>query len=204
MRVSLCDLLAPFKSIGLGAYGDVWLRLLDVAEAAGPGTFQNAGSAREYIRMRQQQPPPQPGDAVPAATFGSGDPLTGGGGAAASMMMPSPAQLEGVLQTVLGAFPGLRDGVAQIVNSAEAAGAAGGGVQGSMDAVVDQVQQLLTGPLLQGLQQQTGTSGDQLKSCIGQIMDGFRGLNTALVSGSGGAVVSGPPPPVVSSDEMTM
>lgn len=177
VRINLCNVLAPFKALGLGVYGDVWLRLLDVAEAAGPGTFQNTGSAREYIRIRQQQVqvdalPPDAGLAPPR------DPFSGG------VSMPSPAQLDGVLQTVLGAFPGLRDSVSQIVASAEAADAAGGGVQGSMNAVVDHVQQLLTGPLLQGLQQQTGSSGDQLKTCIMQIMDGFRGLNTALVSGA--------------------
>lgn len=202
VRVALGDVLAPFKALGLGPYGDAWLRLLDVAEAAGPGTFPDTGSARQYIRMRQEQtaaglpserfnglvacarhPPPSHSDGCPnaavpggvvAGATGGDDPFGGALG-----VIPSSEQLEGILQSVLGAFPGMRDCVSQLVASAEAAGSAG--TEGSMNAVVDQVQRLLTGPLLSGLQRQTGASDERLRPCIQQILDGFRGLNAALV-----------------------
>lgn len=167
-RVSLCDLLAPFKQASVAAYGEVWLRLLDVAEAAGgPGAFGNLESARAYIRLRQQE-------------AAGGAPAAGAAGAAGDAFLPSPAQLDGVLQAVLGAFPGLRECVSQIAAAAEVSA---GSPEGALDGVVDQVQRVLTGPLVQTLQAQTGASTDRLQPCIAQILEGLRGLNSALMAG---------------------
>lgn len=155
--VSLREVLTPFKEASVAAYGDVWLRLLDLAEAAAPNAYPNAASAREYIRMRMT-------DAAITATPAGVAPAT---------------QLDGILQSVFGAFPGLHDCVAQLTAAADAAG---GDTTAGLGSMFDQVQQLLTGPMMQNLQQQAGAPGDRVQASIAQILEGLRGLGAALTA----------------------
>lgn len=169
--VNLGAVLASFKEANnMPAYGAAWLRLLDVADAAGAGP---TAAAREYIRMRLA------GGGGPRETGGDGgaNPLLG------SMMssLSSPGQLDGILQSIMGAFPGLNECVAQIVSETNAAAANADGAP--PPNIVDRVQAVLTGPLLEGLQQQTGTSPDLLRPCITQVLDGLRGINAVLMGG---------------------
>ena len=148
--LSLRQVMAAFCNIPK-AYGPLWLLLLDVAEAANPEGVQ-ADAGRAYI---QQQ-------------LGG---LVGGAPAA-----PNPAQLEGMLGSILGAFPGLQECVSKIMTTRE-----GGSAEADLNQVVDQVQSVLLGPILENMKANNPTAPD-IGPAITQILSGFRGLNAAIAT----------------------
>jgi hypothetical protein len=82
----LREVLTAFSKIPM-AYGSLWLGLLDVAQAANPGQIQSA-PGRAFIQQQMV------GGAM--ATTSTDPPPIGG---------LNPSQLEGMLCSVLGAFP---------------------------------------------------------------------------------------------------
>ena len=153
----LRDLLEAFSRLGPVPYGLVWLALLDVAEAANPVAVQGCLAAgREYIR--QQINPSLP-----------------------VVAMPSPTQLEGMLGTLLGGFPGLQECVNKILQAQEG----GGSGEANFNDVVDQVQETLLGPILNNIQS-ANPAAPNLGPAIRNILEAFRGLNEAIENRGGG------------------
>lgn len=50
-----------------------------------------------------------------------------------------------------------------------------------MNGIIDQVQNVLLKPIMEGM----GPEGQQLQPAITQILDGFRGLNSAMSGPTG-------------------
>ena len=161
--------------------------VLDLAEACDPTI--NAASPRQYIRQRMAAAPPAGGGGAP-------HPLAGVG-------MPNQAQLDNILQSVVAAFPGIGEAVQQIIapimEGVDPNGAA-------MPAdVVENLQHTLIKPLLESV----GGAGTDLMPAIGQIVEGFKSLNQALMGAdaAGAAAAAGAGggpsgPPLASGDTM--
>ena len=169
---SLClqSILQQFSGRGPVPYGKVWLALLDVAEAANPAQLRTK-EGREYIRQQMaSQKVPGPGE----------------------LMLPSSAQLDSLMGTVLNAFPGLQDCISKIVQGAHN----GGSTEPDLNGVVDQtqgrpgspdvpgaVQNVLLGPLMQNIKT-TNPDAPDIAPALTQILDGFRGLNAIVSKGN--------------------
>jgi hypothetical protein len=93
--LSLREVMAVFSKVP-GAYGPLWLALLDVAQAANPQGVQ-ADAGRAFIRQQMGSVAAQPPTPPPRDT----------------------AQLEGILGNLIGAFPGLQDCMSQIMSVRE-------------------------------------------------------------------------------------
>ena len=144
-------------------YGRVWLSLLQVAERANP-TQVRSREGREYIMQQMAMVPSQPqpqGTAPP---------------------MPSPAQLDNIMGSVLSAFPGLQDCIGKIIQGASQ----GNGGEADLNSVVDQVQNVLLGPLLQNTKS-TNPDAPDISEPLSQILNGFRGLNSIVAAGNKGS-----------------
>ena len=152
--LSLRQAMSVFSNIPR-AYGPLWLALLDVAQLANPDGVQ-ADAGRKYIQQ-------QLGVMV--------TPASGGGG--------GTAQLEGMLGSILGAFPGLQDCMSKIMASRD-----GSAPEADLNQVVDQVQNVLLGPILENMRATNPTAPD-IGPAISQILSGFRGLNSAIASSIG-------------------
>lgn len=161
---------------GIDEHRRAWLALIALAEAANPQGI-NAGAARSYL---QQQMSP-------------------------GAMIPTQEQLHGIMGSILSmlnAFPGqsvvakstrsvctLRDSIVNIMHDRAP------GTEPDLNAVVDQVQELLPpwflflwqrkpwplGPMLQNMQA-SNPGGPDLAPALRTIMDGFRSLNTAIAT----------------------
>lgn len=178
---SLClqSILQQFSGRGPVPYGKVWLALLDVAEAANPVQLRTK-EGRAYIQQQM-------------ATHNDG---TDGKGCAPPIpgesmqpMMPSSAQLDNLMGTVLSAFPGLQDCISKIVQGVHNNGGSG---EPDLNGVVDQtqgrpgfsdvpgvVQNVLLGPLMQNIKS-TNPDAPDITPALTQILDGFRGLNAIV------------------------
>ena len=111
------DVLNVCSKLGPMHFGEVWLALVDVAEAANTKAI-NGAAARTYLRQQTS-------------------PLTA--------MVPSQEQLNGIMGSImpmLGAFPNLRDSVMRIMQDRPS------GAEPDLNTVVDQVQDILLGPML--------------------------------------------------------
>ena len=151
--IPLREVLEAFSCLGPIPYGRVWLSLLDVAELANPAQVRTA-EGRAYIQKQINQPI----TTVPG-------------------VVPSMEQLDGIMKSVLGGFPGLQDCLGKIVQGSTSSNEA------DLNDVVDQVQNVLVGPLMQSLQASNPNCPD-ITPALKQILDGFRGLN-AIVTGEG-------------------
>jgi hypothetical protein len=96
VNMPLCDIMGSFSTMGAKVYGRLWLALLDVADIANPDDVRSE-SARGYIhsQMKSEQQP------VVSHTSSTSIP---------SAMFPGVGQLEGIMGTVMNAFPGLHTG----------------------------------------------------------------------------------------------
>jgi hypothetical protein len=163
--VPLGPILERFSKLGARPFGAVWLAVLDLAEACNP-TLDVAG-ARDYIRQRTSAaaaaPPGGPGDAG----------------------LPTQAQIDGILRSVVAAFPGIGDAVQEIV-APILAGAANPAT--SADGVTNLMESLQT-TLLKPMLENLAGSGNDVMPAISQIMEGFKSLNHALNA----APADGPP-----------
>ena len=158
ISLPLRDIMEAFSKLGPVPYGTVWLALLDVAEAS--GVQGHLAACRDYIR--QQMSPPTAGPLV---------------------NIPNNAQLESLLSTILGGFPGLQECVNKIVTSQEERP---GGGEAALNEVVDKVQEVLLGPILGNIRQANPDAPD-VGPAIRNILEGFRGLNAAIASSSSAA-----------------
>ena len=95
--IPLRDVLEASSCLGPIQYGWIWLPSLDVAEIANP-THIRAKDGRDYI---QQQMSLTPVVATPP-----------------SSSVPSMEQLDGIMKSVLGWFPGLQECIGKIVQGA--------------------------------------------------------------------------------------
>ena len=154
--IPLREVLEAFSCLGPIPYGRVWLSLLDVAELANPAQVRTA-EGRAYIQK-------QINHSITTVPTGP----------------PSMEQLDNIMKSVLGGFPGLQDCLGKIVQ-----GSNDGSGEADLNDVVDQVQNVLVGPLMQSLQASNPNCPD-ISPALKQILDGFRGLN---------AIVTGKPPP---------
>ena len=134
-------------------YGRVWLPLLDVAEIANPSQIR-AKEGRDFIQQQMSLTPVAP----PA--------------------MPSMEQLDGILKSVLGGFPGLQECIGKIVQGATPSDP---NKEADLNDVVDQVQNVLVGPLMKNFQASNPECPD-ITPALKQILDGFRGLNALMTT----------------------
>ena len=156
----LRTVLDAFSRQGPIPYGRVWLQLLDVAEKANPSQVR-AREGKEYIQQQMALSSlpnsPQPVE-VPR--------------------MPSSAQLDDIMGSVLNAFPGLQACIGKIVQGASN----GNGGEADLNSVVDQVQNVLLGPLMQNIKA-TNPDAPDISGPLAQILNGFRGLNAVVTAG---------------------
>jgi hypothetical protein len=163
---TLClrSMLELFSHQGPGPYGQVWLSLLDIAEKANPNQIR-AQEGRDYIQTQMSITATPP--TVPP--------------------IPSAAQLDTIMGSVLNAFPGLQECIGKIVQGAST----GPGGEADLNNVVDQVQNVLLGPLLQNIKSANPGAPD-ISEPLAQILNGFRGLN-AVVSAAKSPCPAGKP-----------
>ena len=88
------DVLHMFSGLGPKVYGTLWLHLLDVADLANDSITTQSG--RQFLRGQIAGESNAP--ALPLATI------------------PSVGQIEGMMSTVLGAFPGLQPAHPSVMN----------------------------------------------------------------------------------------
>ena len=165
--VPLGAILDRLSKLGPVPFGTVWMAVLDLAVACDAGL--DVAGARNYIQQRMSASLVAP----PATPAGAG-----GLAALGDMPMPNQAQLDGILNAMMNAFPGLGEVVQQVVapilesvNQPGAANGADGATQ-----VIENLQNTLLKPLLENL----GGSGGDVIPAIGQIVEGFKSLNQAL------------------------
>ena len=137
--ICLRTVLETFSRKGPIPYGSMWLPLLDVAEKANPSQVR-AREGREYIQQQMAV------TTIPSA--------------------PSAQQLDNIMGSVLSAFPGLQECVGKIVQGTNS----GSGIHSprmvvcsretDLNVVVDQVQNVLLGPLMQNLRAQNPDAPD--------------------------------------------
>lgn len=161
-------ILEAFSRTNPTRYAAIWLPLLDILDvvasaelAPDPSLSVGLGRARSHLRQQLEPVPPSP-----------------------SAIANLDAQIDGVMQNLLGTFPGLHSMVQQIMTTAAADPNADGGLGG----VFGQIQGILT-PLLTQAAASATAQDPSLTPAIGQILSGFTALTQALApSPPGGGV----------------
>jgi hypothetical protein len=172
----MCDILALYSGMGSQRYGRVWGALIDVADASG---VPDVGQVRDYIQ-RQINSSTAVELSSSAATMSSStaaDP-------SATMAMPTPEQIENIIQPIVTAFPVLGEFVDQMVRPMlaqqqqhfAAAGPGGLGGGGNPMDMVQSVMQNVLAPLLGSMGKSSSSDGADLNGPIQQILSGFTGL----------------------------
>lgn len=125
-RINLGEILDVFSSKGPQPFGKIWLGLLDLAHAANPNVI-DITQGKSFIAERMNTVAIQP-------TRGLGD----------------GAPLEGILQSLIGSFPGLGDCMNNILQYTAGANPA---EPESFENVLQQVQCNVLKPLMDGMSQ---------------------------------------------------
>lgn len=175
--VPLRDIMQLFGRHGKVACGRVWLRLLDVADAANPDTVQSVES-RRFIQHEIDQV--STGSVATSATQQAS--LMNSG---TNNNLPNGFSLDSIVSGALASFPGLADCVQQIISgagllgNATTADSSGNGTNPEhMNAVIDQVQDTLLKPILESLGNNPAVNN--IQPAITQIISGFKELNSIL------------------------
>ena len=167
--VPLGDILTFFSGLRGVCYGRVWTHLIDVAENAG---VTDVGPARDFVRQQMTASGtvvPVSGTAGPAPT---GNPSTGS--------LP----FDGILQSVVAAFPGLSDCMDNVVGplvSQLMQGSDGGG--GPSIGSIGEVQ---LKPMIETLARTLYQGDGDLSGPIQQILGGIKGLSDVFASALSG------------------
>lgn len=174
--VHLGAILDHFSPLGPHAFGQIWMSVLDLAAACNPEI--PVGSARDYIKQRMNT---------------VGHPNTTTAAAAAGALpfeLPNQAQLDGILSSVMSAFPGLSDCVQQIITPLTAAAnnnTNNADAAGDISGMVENLQNTLLRPLLENLivSSSPGVAPPDVGPALNQIIDGFKSLNEVINTGGG-------------------
>lgn len=158
VSVPLGAILGRFSQLGSVVFGTVWLSVLDLAEACNP-TGINVTEARAFIHRSMQQAEQQ-----------NNQPHSGGSPPHSAVFdLPNQAQMDGLMQSIMGAFPAIGEQVAQLSASSDAE---------MGNNILDSLQNSLLKPMLDTLS--ANPAMGNVGPCVTQILDGFKNLNRAL------------------------